>query len=70
MNSFFSKGVIQERRRDKDFPRQATYKGVHDHLTIPERNFKRDSASGGKKGPKETKTRKTTERHQKHQLFW
>ena len=58
MNSFFSKRVIQERRREKEFPRQATYKGVHDHLTSPERNFKRDSASGGKKRPKETKTRK------------
>ena len=58
MNSFFSKGVIQERRRDKDFLRQATYKGVHDHLTSPVRNFKRDSSSGGKKRPKETKTRK------------
>ena len=45
-------------RRDKDFPRQATYKGVHDHLTSPVRNFKRDSSSGGKKRPKETKTRK------------
>ena len=29
MNSFFSKGVIQD--REKDFPRQAKYKGVHDH---------------------------------------
>ena len=58
MNSCFSKGVIQERRRDKDFPRQATYKGVHDHLTSPVRNFKRDSSSGGKKRPKATKTRK------------
>ena len=57
MNSFFSKGVIQERRRHKDFPRQATYKGVHDHLTSPVRNFKRDSSSGGKKRPA-TKTRK------------
>ena len=57
MNSFFSKGVIQE-RREKDFPRQATYKGVHDHLTNPVRNFKRDSSSGGKKRPKATKTRK------------
>ena len=55
MNSFFSKGVIQERRREKDFPRQATYKRVHDHLTSPERNFKGDSSSGGKK---ETKTNK------------
>ena len=58
MNSSFSMGVIQERRRDKDFPRQATYKGVHDHLTSPVRNFKRDSSSGGKKRPKATKTRK------------
>ena len=58
MNSFFSKGVIQERRRHKDFPRQATYKGVHDHLTSPVRNFKRDSSSGGKKRPKATNTRK------------
>ena len=49
MNSFFSKCVIQERKRDKDFPRQATYKGVQDHLTSPVRNFKRDSSSGGKK---------------------
>ena len=58
MNSSFSMGVIQGRRRDKDFPRQATYKGVHDHLISPVRNFKRDSSSGGKKRPKETKTRK------------
>ena len=58
MNSCFSKGVIQERRREKDFPRQATYKGVQDHLTSPERNFKRDSASGGKKRPKAINTRK------------
>ena len=28
-NSFFSKAVIQD--REKDFPRQAKYKGVHDH---------------------------------------
>ena len=56
MNSFFSKGVIQD--REKDFPRQAKYKGVHDHLTSPVRNFKRDSSSGGKKRPKATKTRK------------
>ena len=28
MNSFFSKGVTQD--REKDFPRQAKYKGVHD----------------------------------------
>ena len=55
MNSFFSKGVIQERRRDKDFPRQATYKGVHDNLTSPVRNFKRDSSSGGKKETKRNK---------------
>ena len=54
MNSFFSKGVIQE-RREKDFPRQATYKGVHDHLTNPVRNFKRDSSSGGKKETKSNK---------------
>ena len=31
MNSCFSKGVIQDRKREKDFPRQAKYKGVHDH---------------------------------------
>ena len=55
MNSFFSKGVIQD--REKDFPRQATYKGVHDHLTSPVRNFKRDSSSGRKKKPKATKVR-------------
>ena len=54
MNSFFSKGVIQE-RREKDFPRQATYKGVHDHLTSPVRNFNRDSSSGGKKDTKRNK---------------
>ena len=54
MNSFFSKGVIQE-RREKDFPRQATYKGVHDHLTNPVRNFKRDSSSWGKKETKSNK---------------
>ena len=69
MNSFFSKGVIQERRRDKDFPRQATYKGVHDHLTSPLRNFKRDSSSGGKKRPKKQRLERTRESHQKHQLF-
>ena len=45
MNSCFSKGVIQDRKREKDFPRQATYKGVQDHLTSPVRNFKRDSSS-------------------------
>ena len=55
MNSCFSKGVIQERRRDHDFPRQAKYKGVHDHLNIPVRNFKRDSSSGGKKENKSNK---------------
>ena len=61
MNSCFSKGVIQEERRDNDFPRQAKYKVVHlnsDHLTSPIRNFKRDSSSGGKMRPKATKTRK------------
>ena len=71
MNSFFSKGVIQERRRDKDFPRQATYKGVHDHLTSPVRNFKRDFSSGGKKrDQKQQRLERTREHHQKHQLFW
>ena len=60
MNSFFSKGVIQE-RREKDFPRQATYKGVHDHLTNPVRNFKRDSSSGGKKETKSNKDEKGPE---------
>ena len=70
MNSFFSKGVIQERMRDKDFLRQATYKGVHDHLTSPERNFKRDSARGEKRDQKKQRLERTRERHQKHQLFW
>ena len=55
MNSCFNKGVIQEERRDNDFPRQAKYKGVHDHLTNPVRNFKRDSSSGGKKETKSNK---------------
>ena len=55
MNSCFSKGVIQERRRENNFPRQAKYKGVHDHLNIPVRNFKRDSSSGGKKETKSNK---------------
>ena len=58
MNSFFSKGVIQDRRRVTDCPRQAKYRGVQDHLTSPVRNFKRDSSSGGKKRPKAIKTRK------------
>ena len=61
MNTYFSKGVIQDRRRDKDFPRQATYKGVHDHLTSPVRNFKRDSSSGGKKETKSNKDEKGSE---------
>ena len=69
MNSFFSKGVIQERRRDKDFLRQATYKGVHDHLISPVRNFKRDSSSGGKKETKSKKLERTREHHQQHQLY-
>ena len=69
MNSFFSKGVIQERRRDKDFPRQATYKGVHDQLTSPVRNFKMDSSSGGKKETKSKKLERTREHHQQHQLY-
>ena len=29
-NSYFSKAVIQDGRRDKEFPRQAKNKGVHD----------------------------------------
>ena len=62
MNSFFSKGVIQDRRRDKEFPRQAKYKGVHDHLTNPVRNFKRDSSSGGKKETKSNKDQKGPEK--------
>ena len=70
MNSFFSKCVIQERKRDKDFPRQATYKGVQDHLTSPVRNFKRDSPSGGKKRDQmQQRLERTRERHQKYQLF-
>ena len=70
MNSCFSKGVIQEERRDNDFLRQAKYKGVHDHLTSPVRNFKRDSSSGGKKrDQKQQRLERTRERHQKHQLF-
>ena len=71
MNSFFSKGVIQERKKDKDFPRQARYKGVHDQLTSPVRNFKRDSSSGGKKrDQKQQRQERLRERHQKHQHFW
>ena len=78
MNSCFSKGVIQEERRDNDFPRQAKYKGVHDHLTSPVRNFKRDSSSGGEKETKsnnsskaqstspETPTLPVTQRHEVH----
>ena len=58
MNSCFNKGVIQEERRDNDFPRQAKYKGVHDHLTSPVRNFKRDSSSGGEKETKSNNSRK------------
>ena len=58
MNSCFSKGVIQDRRREKDCSRQAKYEEVHDHLISPVRNFKRDSSSGGKKEIKTTKTRK------------
>ena len=61
INSFFSKSVIQERRREKDFPRQATYKGVHDQLTSPVRNFKMDSSSGGKKETKSNKDEKGPE---------
>ena len=68
MNSFFSKGVIQD--REKDFPRQAKYKGVHDHLNSPVRNFKRDSSSGGKKRDQmQQRLERTRERHQKHQLY-
>ena len=71
MNSFFSKGVIQDRRRVTDCPRQAKYKGVQDHLTSPVRNFKRDSSSGGKKrDQKQQRLERPRERHQKHQLFW
>ena len=55
MNSCFSKGVIQEERRDNDFLRQAKYKGVQDHLTSPVRNFKRDCSSGRKKETKSNK---------------
>ena len=69
MNSFFSKCVIQEGKRDKDFPRQATYKGVQDHLTNPVRNFKTDSSSGGKRDKKQQRRERPRERHQKHQLF-
>ena len=58
MNSFFSKGVIQDRRRVTDCPRKAKYKGFQDHLTSPVRNFKRDCSMGEKKRPKATKTRK------------
>ena len=69
MNSSFSMGVIQGRRRDKDFPRQATYKGVHDHLISPVRNFKRDSSRGGKRDQKKHRLERTGESHWKHHLF-
>ena len=61
MNSFFSKGVIQDRRRVTDCPRQAKYKGVQDHFTSPVRNFKRDCSSGRKKETKSNKDQKGQE---------
>ena len=48
MNSLSSKAVIQNRRRDKKFPRQTKIKGVCDHETSPARNFKGDSLTGEK----------------------
>jgi len=30
-NTLFSKAIIQNRKRDKEFPRQMENKGVHDH---------------------------------------
>ena len=70
MNSFFSRGVIQDRRRVTACPRQAKYKGVQDHLTSPVRNFKRDCSSGRKKrDQKQQRLERTRERHWKHQLY-
>ena len=39
-NSLPSKAVIQNRRRDKKFPRQTNIRGVWDHYTSPARNLK------------------------------
>ena len=47
-NSLSSKAVIQNRKRDRKFPRQTKIKGVCDHYTSPARNFKGDSLRGEK----------------------
>ena len=40
-----SKSVIQNRRRDKELPRQTKTKGICEHYTNPARNIKGDPLS-------------------------
>ena len=51
-----SKAVIQNRRRDKEFSRQAKTKSVHEHYSSTTRNNKGDPLRR-KEGPKATKNR-------------
>ena len=75
MQSYLSsKAVIQNRRRDNEFPRQTKTKGVCNHLTIPARNFKGDSLRGekmkqNKKDRKQQRLESNREQHQKLQLY-
>ena len=50
-----SKTVIQNRRRDKGFPRQTKAEGVHDHYGTPARDPKWDFVSGMLQGLQRTR---------------
>ena len=40
-NTLSSKAIIQNKRRDKEFPRKTETKGVHNNYTMSGRNIKR-----------------------------
>ena len=50
-NTLLSKAIIQNRRRDKEFPRQTQVKGIHHHYTRLTRNVQWILLSG-KERPK------------------
>ena len=56
-NTLSSKAIIQNRKIDKEFPRQTKTMGVCDDIASPARKIKGDCLRG-KKRPKVTKTRK------------
>ena len=54
-NPLSSKSVIQNRRRDKGFPKQTKTAGIHHHPTRPTRDPKGDTVNEMLQGPQSTR---------------